>query len=65
VIQKDNVCWPSVEEACMDRIDALHVDLETAPADRVPRLQGELTALRWLLQQAERPAPPESTSMDL
>jgi hypothetical protein len=41
VIQKDNVCWPSVEEACMDRIDALHVDLETAPADRVPRLQGE------------------------
>lgn len=49
----------------MDRIDALHVDLETAPGDRVPRLQGELTALRWLLQQAERPTPPESTSMDL
>lgn len=64
MIHKDTLCWPTVEAACMERIDALHEDLETAPPDRVPRLQGELVALRWVLLQAEPDPIPKSTSMD-
>jgi len=64
VITKDTISWPTVERACMERLEALHLDLETAPPDRVPRLQGELGALRWLLLQAEPPVIPKSTSMD-
>ena len=63
MITKDAVCWPTVETAIEERIFELHLDLETAPPELVPRLQGELTALRWLVQQAETPTIPKLTSM--
>lgn len=59
-IERDNVCWPSVERAIGARIEAIRAELETAPTEKVPHLQGQATAMRWLLQQgAPPPAPPD------
>lgn len=60
MVIRDNVCWPSVESACAERLAAIHLDLETAPAERVARLQGEAIALRWLLDQAQPPPMPSA-----
>lgn len=56
-IVRDAMSWPSVERAVLERIHAVHLDLEGAPADKVPRLQGEIAGLRWLLSAAEPPPP--------
>lgn len=56
-IVKDSVSWPSVERAVLKRIAEVHLDLEGAPGERVPRLQGEIAGLRWLLSAAEPPPP--------
>lgn len=56
MIQTDQVCWPTVERAIAERIDVLHLELETVQLDRVPSIQGEIAGLRRLLKQAERPA---------
>lgn len=65
MITRDNICWPTVEAACNERITALHLDLEACPPDRIPRLQGEIAALRWLILQSELPEILKSTSMDI
>jgi hypothetical protein len=64
MITKDNVCWPSVESTCMERLEAIHLDLESASPERVTRLQGEAAALRWLLIQADPPPQPKTTPID-
>lgn len=64
MITKDSVCWPTVELAINDRLADIRIDLETAPTDKVPSLQAEIRALRWLLQQAEPPLMPPLTSLD-
>lgn len=64
MITKDNVCWPTVEAEIDNRLAALRLDLETAPADKVTSLQAEIRALRWLLQQAEPPLIPPLTALE-
>ena len=62
-IVKDHLCWPSVHAAIHERIAEIAFDLETADADRVPRLQGEVAGLRWLLREAETPEPNPDTPL--
>lgn len=64
LITKDSVCWPSVEYTALSRIDELRADLETAPGEMVAGLQAEIRALRWLLRQADPPAPTPITSLE-
>ena len=56
-ITKDSICWPTVETTSAERIESIRADLETAPPDKVTGLQAEIRAFRWLLMQAETPAP--------
>ncbi len=62
MIVKDSLCWPSVERTLLTRIKELHLDLETAKPEHIPRLQGELAAYRWLMREAEPQgfSPPNS-----
>lgn len=64
MVIKDNVCWPSVEDAIAHRLADIHLDLEAAGFDKIMRLQGEAAALRWLLTQAEPPPTPKNTPLD-
>jgi len=60
-IVRDGVSWPTVEAAVLSRIEELHLMLESAPQERVPVYQGQITGLRWLLSHAQ-PRPPLLTA---
>lgn len=59
-ITRDAVCWPTVEQHLMARLLQIQLDLETAPAPVVPRLQGACAELRLLIQEAEPTKPTPS-----
>jgi hypothetical protein len=59
-ITQDAVCWPTVEAAILTRIAEIQLDLETAPIERVPFLQGACQELRLLITAAEPTKPTPS-----
>ena len=59
-ITRDAVSWPTVETFLMGRLAQIQLDLETASAAAVPRLQGACAELRLLLQEADPPKPTPS-----